>query len=59
MLQKSATMRAVSVCLILVVVTAHTSLARVLNQCQFLAELKRNGVPANELATCEFNALEF
>jgi len=59
MLQKSAAMRAVSVCLFLVVVTAHTSLARRFSQCQLLAELRRNRVPANELATCEFNALEF
>jgi hypothetical protein len=59
MLQKSAAMKAVSVCLFLVVVTAHTSLARVFTPCQLLAELRRNGVPENELATCEFNALEF
>jgi hypothetical protein len=59
MLQKSAAMRAVSVCLILVVVTAHTSLAKVFTKCQFLAELKRNGVPKDQQATCEFNALEF
>jgi hypothetical protein len=59
MLQKSATMRAISVCLFLVVVTAHTSLARKFTPCQFLGELKKHGVPANELATCEFNALEF
>jgi hypothetical protein len=59
MLQKSAAMRAVSVCLFLVVVTAHTSLARVFTKCELLAELKKYGVPANELATCEYNALEF
>jgi hypothetical protein len=59
MLQKNAAMRAVSVCLLLVVVTAHTSLARVFTPCQFLAELRRNRVPANELATCEFNAQEY
>jgi hypothetical protein len=58
MLQKRAAMRAVSVFLVLVVVTAHTSLARRLNQCQLLAELRRHGVPGHELATCEFNALE-
>jgi hypothetical protein len=52
-------MRAVSVCLFLVVVTAHTSLAKVYTQCQFLGELRRHGIPENELATCEFNALEF
>jgi len=59
MLQKSAAMRAINVCLFLVVVAAHTSLARRFTECQLLAELRRNGVPANELATCEFNALEF
>ena len=53
MLQKSAAMRAVSVFLILVVVTIHTSLARTLTQCQLLAELRARGVPENELATCE------
>jgi hypothetical protein len=57
--QKSAAMRAVSVFLILVVVTAHTSLASRITECQLLAELRRNGVPANELATCEFKNLEF
>jgi hypothetical protein len=50
-------MRAVSVCLVLVVVTAHTSLARVLTPCQLLAELRRLGVPEKELATCKFNTL--
>jgi hypothetical protein len=50
-------MRAVSVCLVLVVVTAHTSLARVLSPCQLLAELRRHRVPERELATCEFNIL--
>jgi len=59
MLQKSAAMRTVSVFLILVVVTAHTSLARKFTPCQFLAKLRRHRVPENELATCEFNALEF
>jgi hypothetical protein len=58
-IHKIAAMRAVSVFLILVVVTAHTSLARTITQCQLLAELRRHGVPANELATCEFNGLEF
>jgi len=53
MLQKSAAMRAVSVFLILVVVTSHKSLARTLTQCQLLAELRARGVPENELATCE------
>jgi len=50
-------MRAVSVCLILVVVTAHTSFARKFTPCQFLAELRKHRVPENELATCEFSAL--
>jgi hypothetical protein len=59
MLQKRATMRAVSVFLILVVVTAHTSLATRITACQLLTELRRHRVPENELATCEFNALEF
>jgi hypothetical protein len=59
MLQKRAKMRAVSVFLILVFVTAHTSLARILTPCQLLTELRRHRVPENELATCEFNALEF
>ena len=59
MLQKSAAMRAISVCLFLVVVTAHTSLARKFTPCQFLAELRRQRVPENELATCKFNDLEF
>jgi hypothetical protein len=52
-------MRAVSVFLILVVVTAHTSLARTYTQCQLLAELRKNRVPENELATCEINYLAF
>jgi hypothetical protein len=59
MLQKKAKMGAVSVFLILVFVTAHTSLARTFTPCQLLAELRGRGVPENELATCEFNALEF
>jgi len=59
MLQKSAAMRTVSVFLILVVVTVHTSFARKFTPCQLLAELRKNKVPENELATCEFNALEF
>jgi hypothetical protein len=58
MLQQSAAMRAVSVFLILVVVTAHTSLARIYTPCQLLAELRRHRFPEKELATCEFNALE-
>jgi hypothetical protein len=58
-LQKRTAMRAVSVCLFLVVVTLHTSLARRFTPCQLLAELRRQRVPENELATCEFNALEF
>jgi len=52
-------MRTVSVFLILVVVTVHTSFARKFTPCQLLAELRKNKVPENELATCEFNALEF
>uniref|UniRef100_A0A1V1FIX5 lysozyme n=1 Tax=Reticulitermes speratus TaxID=60591 RepID=A0A1V1FIX5_9NEOP len=44
-------MRAVSVCMILVIVTAHTSLARVFTPCQLLSELRRQRVPENELAT--------
>ncbi|GFG32422.1 hypothetical protein Cfor_02522, partial [Coptotermes formosanus] len=44
-------MRAFSVCLILVIVTAHTSLARKFTPCQLLSELRRHGVPGNELAT--------
>ena len=58
-LQKSAAMRAVSVCLFLVVVTAHMSLAKVFTQCEFVAELKKQEVPENELGSCEYNALEF
>jgi hypothetical protein len=49
-------MRAVSVCLILVTVTAHTALARVFTPCQFLLELRKHKVPENELATCKFKA---
>jgi hypothetical protein len=56
-LQQSAAMRAVSVCLVLVVVTAHTSFARVLTKCQLLKELRWYGVPEYELATCKFNTL--
>jgi len=52
-------MRAVSVCLFLVVVTAHMSLAKVFTQCEFVAELKKQEVPENELGSCEYNALEF
>jgi hypothetical protein len=59
MLQKIAAMRAVSVCLFLVVVTAHTSLAKEFTKCELLEELKKCGVPENELATCEYRALEF
>jgi 4-hydroxy-L-threonine phosphate dehydrogenase PdxA len=59
MLQKSAAMTAISVCLFLVVVTAHTSLAKVFTQCEAMAVLKKQEVPENDLATCEFNALEF
>jgi hypothetical protein len=57
MLQKSAAMIAVSVCPFLVVVTAHTSLAKIFTPCQLMGELRRNGVPENELATFEFNTL--
>jgi hypothetical protein len=50
-------MRAVSVCLVLVVVTAHTSFAKVFTECELLAELRGFGVPENELATCKLNTL--
>jgi hypothetical protein len=58
MLQKRAEMRTISVFLVLVAVTAHTSLAKKLTPCQFLKELRKYGVPGNEQATCEFNILQ-
>jgi hypothetical protein len=56
MLQHCDTMTAISFCLILVIVTVHTSLARVFTQCELLSELRRQGVPENDLATCEYNS---
>jgi hypothetical protein len=56
LLQVSATMRAVSVCLILLVVTAHMSVAKILTPCQLLGELKKQNVAGNDLATCELNS---
>jgi hypothetical protein len=49
-------MRAVSVFLILIIVTVHTSLARILTQQQFLRELRDYGVPEYDLPICEFNS---
>ncbi|XP_023708067.1 lysozyme 1B-like [Cryptotermes secundus] len=44
-------MRAVSVCLILFLVTAHMSVAKILTKCQLLQELKKHNVAKNDLAT--------
>ncbi|XP_023708074.1 lysozyme C-like [Cryptotermes secundus] len=44
-------MRAVSVCLILFLVTAHMSVAKILTKCQLLQELKKHNIAKNDLAT--------
>ncbi|XP_023708070.1 lysozyme X-like [Cryptotermes secundus] len=44
-------MKAVSVCLILFLVTARMSVARILSQCQLLQELRNRNVAGNDLAT--------
>jgi hypothetical protein len=49
-------MRAFNLCLILIVVTVHTSLAKVFTDCQLLSELRRYEVPKDQLATCEFSS---
>jgi hypothetical protein len=56
LLQVNATMRAVCACLILLVVTAHMSVAKILTPCQLLGELKKHNVAGNDLATCELNS---
>jgi hypothetical protein len=54
LLQLNKKMRASSV-LIIIIMTAHTSLARILSQQQFLRELRYYGVPEYDLPTCECN----
>ncbi|XP_023708065.1 lysozyme c-1-like [Cryptotermes secundus] len=44
-------MRAVSVCLILFLVTAHMSVAKILTKCQLLQELINHNIAKNDLAT--------
>jgi hypothetical protein len=56
LLQDNATMRAVSACLILLLVTAHMSVAKILTKCEFLKELKKQNVAEKDLATCELNS---
>jgi hypothetical protein len=53
LLQNNATMRALSVCLILLLVTVHMSVAKTFTKCQFLQELKKHKVASHNLATCE------
>ncbi|XP_023708072.1 lysozyme C-like [Cryptotermes secundus] len=44
-------MRAVSVCLILLLVTSHMSVAKKFTKCQFLKELKKGNAAKKDLAT--------
>ncbi|KDR21456.1 lysozyme 1-like [Zootermopsis nevadensis] len=44
-------MRAINVCLILIIAMAHSSLAKKFSKCQLLAQLRHHKVPENELAT--------
>jgi hypothetical protein len=56
LLQLNLKMKAASVFVFLIIVTAHTSFARILSQQQFLRELRDYGVPEHDLPTCEFNS---
>jgi hypothetical protein len=56
LLQLNDIMRGVIAGLILIILTAQTSSARILSQQQFLRELTDYGVPGNDLPTCEFNS---
>jgi hypothetical protein len=46
-------MRAVSACLIILLVTVHMSVAKILTKCEFLRELKKQNVAKKDFATCE------